>query len=48
MFLPQREIAISEHKVESLMGVALVHESVIRSSGERSNKVFLQVVLVFR
>ena len=45
LFLPQRELAVSEDKVESLMGVALIHENVMQVKGI---KVFLQVVLVFR
>ena len=30
LFVPQREIMISESRVEPLMGVALVHEDVIK------------------
>ena len=45
LFLPQRELAVSENNVESLMGVALIHENVMKVA---DIKVFLQVVLVFR
>ena len=46
LFLPQRELVISEKRVEPLMGVALVHQSVIHDNP--LFKVFLQVVLMFR
>lgn len=46
LFLPQRELMITETKVEPLMGVALIHENVIQNSP--STRVFLQVVLIFR
>lgn len=46
LFLPQRELIITESKVEPLMGVALIHENVIQSASH--NRVFLQVVLIFR
>ncbi len=42
----QRELTISENKVEALMGVALVHEDVLKK--HQKMKVFLQVLLVFR
>ena len=45
LFLPQRELSVSETNVESLMGVALIHENIMRVP---DIKVFLQVVLVFR
>jgi hypothetical protein len=45
LFLPQREIMVTETKVEPLMGVALIHQSVMKTT---SVKVFLQVVLTFR
>ena len=45
LFLPQRELAMTENKVESLMGVALIHENVMQAS---DMKVFLQVILNFR
>lgn len=45
LFLPQRELAVSETRVESLMGVALIHENVMKVEGI---KVYLQVVLIFR
>ena len=45
LFLPQREIMVTETKVEPLMGVALIHSSVIKTANV---KVFLQVVLTFR
>ena len=45
LFLPQRELSVSENNVESLMGVALIHENVMKV---QDIKVFLQVVLVFR
>lgn len=45
LFLPQRELSVSESNVESLMGVALIHENIMRVP---DIKVFLQVVLVFR
>ena len=38
LFLPQRELAVSEKNVESLMGVALIHENVMKVVGI---KVFL-------
>ena len=44
LFLPQRELGMSENKVESLMGVALIHENVMQDG----MKVFLQVILNFR
>ena len=37
---------ISESKVEALMGVALVHEDVLKKNAKM--KVYLQVLLVFR
>ena len=45
LFLPQREIMVTETKVEPLMGVALIHQSVMKT---QNIKVFLQVVLTFR
>jgi len=45
LFLPQRELSVSESNVESLMGVALIHENIMRVP---DIKVFLQVVLIFR
>lgn len=45
LFLPQRELAVSENRVESLMGVALIHENVMKIT---DIKVYLQVVLIFR
>ena len=45
LFLPQREIMVTETKVEPLMGVALIHQSVMKNTNV---KVFLQVVLTFR
>ena len=42
LFLPQRELGMSENKVESLMGVALIHENVMQVNGM---KVFLQVIV---
>ena len=36
---------ITETRVEALMGVALVHQSVLQSAATR---VYLQVVLIFR
>ena len=45
LFLPQRELSVTEDKVEALMGVALIHENVMRV---KAIKVFLQVVLIFR
>ncbi len=46
LFLPQRELVITEKKVEPLMGVALVHQSVVKDNP--NYKVYLQVVLMFR
>ena len=45
LFLPQRELGVSESRVESLMGVALIHENVMKV---KDIKVYLQVVLIFR
>ena len=45
LFLPQREIMVTETKVEPLMGVALIHQSVMKT---QNIKVYLQVVLTFR
>ena len=47
LFVPQREIMISESRVEPLMGVALVHEDVIKKE-EKDVRIFLQVVLTYR
>jgi len=44
LFLPQRELKITEKTVEPLMGVAMVHENAV-SKGLRA---FVQIVLVFR
>ncbi len=45
LFLPQRELMVSENRVEALMGVALIHENVVKIKDMR---VYLQVVLYFR
>ena len=45
LFLPQRELTVSENGVESLMGIALIHENIMK---EPTLKVFLHIVLVFR
>lgn len=45
LFLPQRELMVTETRVEALMGVALIHENVMKT---KDIKVYLQVVLVFR
>ena len=45
LFLPQRELMVSEDGVEPLMGVALIHERVVK---QRDMKAFLQIVLIFR
>ena len=45
MFLPQRELTVTEEGVEPLMGVALIHESIEKNT---ELKVFLQIVLIFR
>ena len=45
LFLPQRELMVTENKVESLMGIALIHESVVKAS---DTKVYLHIVLIFR
>ena len=45
MFLPQRELTVTEDGVEPLMGVALIHESIEKNT---ELKVFLQIVLIFR
>ena len=46
LFLPQREIMISESGVEPLMGVALVHEDVLKKT--KGVRIFLQVILTYR
>ena len=45
LFLPQRELMVTENKVESLMGIALIHESVVKAP---DTKVYLHIVLIFR
>ena len=45
LFLPQRELIVTENNVESLMGIALIHENVTRA---KNMKVFLHIVLIFR
>ena len=45
LFLPQRELMVNDEGVEPLMGVALIHESIIKKA---ELKVFLQIVLIFR
>ena len=45
LFLPHRELMVTEAKVEPLIGVALVHEGLLQAKGV---KVYLQVVLMFR
>ena len=46
LFLPKRDLTINDKGVvDHLMGVALVHNSVIR---DRSVNVYVQVLLVFR
>ena len=45
LFLPQRELTVNEDGVEPLMGVALIHESILKKT---EIKVFLQIVLIFR
>ena len=45
LFLPQRELAVTDEGVEPLMGVALIHDSIIK---KKDLKVFLQIVLIFR
>ena len=45
LFLPQRELTVSENGVESLMGIALIHENIMK---EPTLKVYLHIVLVFR
>ena len=45
LFLPKRDLTIHDHGVDPLMGVALIHDSVIKNSGL---KAYLQVILVFR
>ncbi len=44
LFLPHRELMVTEAKVEPLIGVALVHEGLLQAKV----KVYLQVVLMFR
>ena len=46
LFLPQREITITEECVEPMLGIALVNESVVKSAPDV--KVYLQVMLIFR
>lgn len=46
LFLPQRDLTITESGVEPLIGVAMVHDSIIAQSA--SLKVYLQIILVFR
>ncbi len=45
LFLPHRELMVTETRVEPLIGVALVHESLLQT---KAVKVYLQVVLMFR
>ena len=45
LFLPQRELTVNEDGVEPLMGVALIHENVLKLTDV---KVYLQILLIFR
>jgi hypothetical protein len=45
LFLPQRELMVTENRVEALMGVALIHENVMKV---KDINVYLQVILIFR
>ena len=45
LFLPQRELVVTENGVESLMGIALIHENVMKL---KDMKVYLHIVLIFR
>ncbi|CAB4064172.1 ARRB [Lepeophtheirus salmonis] len=44
LFLPQRHLFVSEKFVEPIIGVALIHQSLV----SKNLKVFAQVILLFR
>ena len=50
LYLPQRELKVTEDKVDKLLGVALVKDSLIQRKNDKAKsfKVFVQVVLFFR